>query len=452
MTNHPHQTRKEESLMTKAFKMNRSEPGKHRGRCAWTTVLLAAAIGVAPRSDADDAQAIRMRHLDAYRMAGTVVIDGRLDEAAWRELPEYSGFKWNNAPDRYAGVQSTVQVGYDDAAIYIGFQADEPRLREHLVHAREKDVGEIKWDRQLIELFISPPTELGPQPFQFAVDILGYRSVNRAKLDGKPYERGVSAWQPADLAWEAAVTTNSAGYRMEVRIPFESLGAFPTPGDRWLAHIGRHGTWSMDDLPWQVSQWSALNPTKFWNRVDQHAFLTFTGGRVEPGRAHVLTQAINAEFHAWQLSDGVIESLLALTQDRPNLLETIDRAELTLDREAWQSPTATQPWRRRAQRMPQGFLIAWKTPVTFNAHRVDWDSPTHFATAYALEYDDGKQWHLAYATCSNRVHRSLHRFDPVTAVRVRLTLIDHRPGADLALKHFGLYRIETKDNGVPAHE
>jgi len=187
----------------------------------------------------------RKRHVDVYMMAGDVQIDGRLDESAWHELPEYTGFRWNSAPDLYAGVQTSLRIGYDGQAVYLGIRAHEPRIAEHLKAAKEKDTGEVSWNRQLMEILISPETNRGPQPFHFCLDILGHKAVYKALLDSKRYEQDVTKWQPADLRWDAAVYTGSDFYTMEARIPYQSLGSKPQPGERWRFHVGRHGTWSI---------------------------------------------------------------------------------------------------------------------------------------------------------------------------------------------------------------
>jgi len=384
------------------------------------------------------------KDVDVYRMAGKVTLDGKLDEAAWSELPEYTGFRWKDAPDIYAGIQSAFQVGYDDQTLYVSIRAEEPRMREHLEAARKKDTGTGKadWGYQLMEVFISPPTGLGPQPFQFAVDILGHKSVYRARLDGAAYEYGKTKWEEvADIPWDTAVSTGNDAYAMEIRIPFASLGSAAKAGEKWKLHIGRHGTWTMDGLHWKVCTWSAMNPVGWWRMVDKHGDMQFMGSTVEIGRAGVLTDRINKDYVAWKMSDKDTEALLARTKGKTNLLEKIDGNRLLLNGDGG---AAALMKRERSLAMPQVFLVEWETPMEFNCHRIDWTNPMVYGSAYALEYWDGGEWKLAYQERNHRGVRSCHIFPTVKANKVRLTVVEHTPNRWFWMKlaDFGLFLVD----------
>ncbi len=88
-------------------------------------VWLVASPGLAV--DRIDYSAVRAtRRLPATRATGPIVIDGVLDEEAWRDAPRADGFIQNEPQEGEAASEPTeVRILYDDVNIYFGVFAHD---------------------------------------------------------------------------------------------------------------------------------------------------------------------------------------------------------------------------------------------------------------------------------------------------------------------------------------
>ena len=69
----------------------------------------------------DPAMAGERPTLRAHRIEQPIRVDGRLDEAVWREAPSYAGFIQKEPVEAAPAINdSEVWVLYDDEAVYIG--------------------------------------------------------------------------------------------------------------------------------------------------------------------------------------------------------------------------------------------------------------------------------------------------------------------------------------------
>jgi len=386
------------------------------------SLAVAALASLAPLSGlGQDAPA---RDCTAYRLTGKVHIDGQLDEQAWTDLPEHTGFRWNRAPETFAGYQSSFRIGHDDEALYVGIRADEPRMNEHLDVARKRDTGKIDSRNQGIEVLVSPETPEGLRHYQFAVDILGHKLAYQAELGGKPYEFKKTPWAETAAPWEAAVHTGNDFYVLEIRLPFSTLGARPKAGQKWKLLIGRQGTWVPREsgLHWSIASWSAWNPLTHWRNVPKHGHVQFAPEPLTAGIAVKLTRQINEDFYAWQHMDRKLDALLARTHGKTNLLAGLDGKRVKLNG----VPSGLYHLKReRSLAMPQVYLLEWDAPMEFNCIVIGWANPTVYAKIYGIEYWNGTEWRLAYTESDHKGPRSCHIFDKVTASKVRLTVAEH---------------------------
>ncbi len=152
------------------------------------------------------------REVRAQRLAGTVRIDGLLDEADWQR-PGAGGFIQRNPLDgKPATEASEVWVAYDDKALYVA------------ARLRDAEPGKI------VGLLGRRDDNLNSDWFTFAVDPYfdrrsGYSfSVNPAGsiLDMTLYndEWSDDSW---DGVWEGAARVDGLGWTAEMRIPYDQL-------------------------------------------------------------------------------------------------------------------------------------------------------------------------------------------------------------------------------------
>lgn len=182
----------------------------------------------------------------AVRRQGSIVVDGKLDEAAWSRAPRHSGFTQRFPKDgAKATHDTTFAVVYDDLAIYVGVWATDPepaKIRRTL-HRRDLDV-------------IADA---------IAVAFDSYHDKRTAfvfQLNAAGVQRDMIAFDDSniddtwDAVWTGDVSVNGDGWSAEFRIPLNQLRFSAAGQHEWglqvVRNIGRsseQSSWS----PWPRS-------------------------------------------------------------------------------------------------------------------------------------------------------------------------------------------------------
>lgn len=186
-------------------------PNSHRRLAA--AALLAAGCLVRPgRSDpAADADTLAIPLVD-----GPVRLDGRLDEPAWKQAAEFPMNEPVGADALPPGWASSVRIGRDAEALYLGFRIENPDI-PRFVNAHERGRDEPVYADECLEIFID--TGAGrPATRQLIVSARGSRYDGEYDL-GRQTPR--SDW---DGDWEAATRLVRGAWYAEIRIPFTDFG------------------------------------------------------------------------------------------------------------------------------------------------------------------------------------------------------------------------------------
>jgi len=156
------------------------------------------------------------RAVEIGRAAARPVIDGRLDDACWRDALVADNFL-RLGSDLPAAEQTVARLTCDDRALYLAFVCSESRMDRILAHKTKHDDG--VWQDDCVEVFLDVNHDHLTY-FQFIVNSIGTRHEARfdhsGRLDAK--------W---DVAWEAKTAVHPDHWDVEIAIPFESLGAAP---------------------------------------------------------------------------------------------------------------------------------------------------------------------------------------------------------------------------------
>ena len=166
--------------------------------------------------------------LHAVRVQGqSPVIDGSLDDAAWKQAPEFTDFTQHDPDDKKpATLHTSVRIVYDDHAIYFGAKMFDPRKPTTILLRRDTfgqfDFLSINLDTQHDRLSgnaftITPAGEQS--------DTVLYNDIGE---DG--------SW---DGVWESATKITPEGWQAEVRIPFSQLRFPDKPVQVWGINITR---------------------------------------------------------------------------------------------------------------------------------------------------------------------------------------------------------------------
>ncbi|HET9425955.1 MAG TPA: DUF5916 domain-containing protein [Gemmatimonadaceae bacterium] len=193
----------------------------------------AAVENSAPTASEREASAALSAHLSAFPMitasaaATSVVVDGRLDDAAWRAAVPATGFTATDPIDGARPSEATeVRILYEADALYVGARM---HMRNGKVSTRlarrDSDIGDSDW---FIVVFDSFHDHQG-----------GYRfRINPSGVFGDE-ANGDRSWNPV---WTVATSIDSAGWTAEIRIPFSQLrfnaSDAPIWGVQFLREIG----------------------------------------------------------------------------------------------------------------------------------------------------------------------------------------------------------------------
>lgn len=135
-------------------------------------------------------------------------VDGVLDDAVWEEAPLVGGFTLYDKPERVE-VQTFLRAAWDDSALYLAVQCDEPRIDKLAPKAAPRDATQVFAD-EAIEIFVDPDHDHS-RYYQFGINAAG------SLFDG---ERNNPAWN-GDVAAETDIGEDS--WSVEVAIPWRDI-------------------------------------------------------------------------------------------------------------------------------------------------------------------------------------------------------------------------------------
>ena len=150
----------------------------------------------------------------AYRARASIRVDGRLDDAEWRDASVFSlpfeTYPGNNTP---ATVRTECRIAYDASNLYLGCHAFDPAPSSIRAVRADRD-GILEHDR--VGITIDPFNDRR-RGWRFAINPLGvqYDAVYDAAADTPD-----DAW---NAIWTSAGRIVADGYVVEASIPFKSL-------------------------------------------------------------------------------------------------------------------------------------------------------------------------------------------------------------------------------------
>jgi hypothetical protein len=192
------------------------------------------------------------RVMHAVRRTTPIVIDGRLDDAAWQAAPAASGFT-QSYPD--PGAQptdsTTVRVLYDDDALYVGIRMYDAHPDSIAAQLARRDASGIysDWAHLIIDSYHDHRTA-----FRFSVNPKGVEKDVYTSNDGSEDLN----W---DAVWDVGTRIDSRGWVAEYRIPLSQLrfGSAGADGTRtWGIQVMRDVARRNERDSW--APWSPQSP------------------------------------------------------------------------------------------------------------------------------------------------------------------------------------------------
>ena len=178
-------------------------------------------------------------NVNAPRLAEKVVVDGRLDEAAWQRASILTGFSTYNPVDGRAAQDSTeVRLWYAADAIYVGIRAWALPGTVRATLAERDRIQNDDWIALHLDTFNDHR-----RSFVFVVNPLGVQADGMRSEQSPGPGISKSSLQAIDLSqdyvWQSAGHVLEDGYEVEIRIPFKSIRFQTGSSQDWGLQIVR---------------------------------------------------------------------------------------------------------------------------------------------------------------------------------------------------------------------
>jgi hypothetical protein len=200
---------------------------------------------------------------DASTLVGSIAVDGRLDEAAWRLATPITAFRqYSPEEGRPASVPTEVRLLFDGEALYIGARMTQPggvaaplARRDQLLDASGDNgsFNSLTTDKLVVDL----------DPYHNHIDDARFE-VNPAGVKGDEFN-GDTSWDPI---WEAATHVDSLGWTAEMRIPYSQLRFSRDTTQVWGMQIWRYVDQLNERDMWSFWRQNASGGPAFFGDVE----------------------------------------------------------------------------------------------------------------------------------------------------------------------------------------
>ncbi len=221
---------------------------------------------------AADTVAISHAPMEAGRLNAPVIIDGRLDDAAWVGVPVFSQFVQRDPIEHSApSMRTEVQIGFDDAALYVAARMYDTAPDSMTVRLGRRDVQQ---NADLFQLYLDTYHD-GRSGYYFGVDAAG--TLYDGVLSNDDWSD--DSW---DGVWEAKTHRDAKGWTAEMRIPFSQLRFQDQETYVWGIDVRR------DIARRNETDWAVFTPKNGSGFVSRFLELRGIRGIASPQRVEIL--------------------------------------------------------------------------------------------------------------------------------------------------------------------
>jgi hypothetical protein len=184
------------------------------------------------------------KQLNANKISEKISIDGALKESAWQNGRQFENWiQIKPEPGKPSRVATSVQLCYDDDAIYFGFYCkDHPDSISKVLSLRD----DYNPNCDIIGIFLDTYND-NQNGFFFGITSRG------VQLDAKIFANDYN--DKLNLVWHSAVSTVDDGWIAEIRIPYSAIRFPKTEVQNWGINFGRQISRSREE-----SSWVTVNP------------------------------------------------------------------------------------------------------------------------------------------------------------------------------------------------
>ena len=233
---------------------------------------------VALPGQASQASAAVPPRLQATRTTEPIVLDGKLDDRAWRTATPSDAFTQHQPDEGVPPTERTeIRVLYDDEALYVGIDCQQ--VSSPIVRRLQRRDGQLPSDGVWIDI---DSRRDGVSAFHFGVNAAG-------ALNDLIHFNDVDASTTWDENWEAKVADTGHGYSVEFRIPLRALRFDTLPVQDWGLQVRRFIDARQEYDDWAFFPRDAGSYTGYFGRLEN--LVDLRSGRRWQLRPFVLGQA-----------------------------------------------------------------------------------------------------------------------------------------------------------------
>ncbi|MCK4931342.1 MAG: carbohydrate binding family 9 domain-containing protein, partial [Candidatus Aminicenantes bacterium] len=173
----------------------------------------------------------RLKQTAAKKITEPIVIDGVIDEAAWRGAPEVSDFiQFQPRRGELAQFRMIVKIAYDESCVYFGFFCYDSQPEAIAARLVKRD-SDLRPDDS-VYVFLDTFNDKQSSYF-FGSNLLG------TQWDGRFTDNGRTADDTWDGVWRSAAQKTDFGWSAEIAISLTSIKYEPGENKTWGLSLGR---------------------------------------------------------------------------------------------------------------------------------------------------------------------------------------------------------------------
>ncbi|MGB8951157.1 MAG: DUF5916 domain-containing protein [Candidatus Aminicenantales bacterium] len=245
-----------------------------------------------------------IKEATALKIKEAVVVDGRLDELAWKEAPELTDFiQFEPERGKPATFKTFAKILYDERFIYVGFLCFDPEPDRIAARVFKRD-SDLEADDSVI-VFLDTFHDRR-NCYYFITNLLG------TQFDGRIAENGLTTDATWDGVWKSAGQKTDFGWSAEIAIDLSCLKYKPGKAVIWGLSLGRIMPRALEksfwtgplESPHKVSQYGVLKDLDMEKARDRAQIIPHIISKLEEGKKSELEAGVDARYAFTQAVSG----------------------------------------------------------------------------------------------------------------------------------------------------
>ncbi len=240
----------------------------------------------------------------AKKITEPIIVDGVIDEAAWKGAPEVGDFiQFQPRRGELAQFRTVVKIAYDESYVYFGFLCYDSQLDDIAARLAKRD-ADLKPDDS-VYVFLDTFNDKQSCYF-FGTNLLG------TQWDGRFTDNGRTADDTWDGIWKSAAQKTDFGWSAEIAISLISIKYEPGENKTWGLSLGRsvprileHSFWTGPlESTQKVSQFGELTGLELAAVLKKSQIIPHVILKVEEKEPTELSAGLDVRYAFSQLVSG----------------------------------------------------------------------------------------------------------------------------------------------------